>query len=37
MGLNYNFNGTANWNDLLSGAVQQATQAPQQQRTLNII
>jgi hypothetical protein len=37
MGLNYNFNGTANWNDLLSGAVQQANQAPQQQRNLIVI
>jgi hypothetical protein len=39
MGLNFNFNGTASWNDLLTGKPQENTPPPQpiQQRIYNII
>jgi hypothetical protein len=40
MGLNFNFNGTASWNDLLTGKPQENTPPPPQQiqqRIYNII
>ena len=38
MGLNFNFNGTASWNDLMTGKPQENTPPqPTQQRIYNII